>query len=274
MDPFSALSDSLRARLYAALHCGTEGDLGFYLRSCQGAQRIVEFGSGAGRISLALAAQGVSVTGVELDSALLALAIDRQRELEVQLGRALPCTFLAGDMTQFSGPAVYDRVLIPYSALWCLPGDAAKSRCLRNAHGCLVPGGELVLDVYDADVFAPDDEDEVEGADDNGESDEFEILQRLSVDGEDYQVWERNAWDAGQRVMHVEYRLSPVDSKGSRRADSTPLGWPLSVNHSVIWRHELAELLEQCGFDVEWGVDEEGEATEFADQVVVRARKD
>lgn len=169
----------LRARLYAALHAGTPGDVEFYLRACEGAAQILEYGCGAGRVALDLAERGHRVTGVELDTALLDLARENQAAREAALGRALPVRFVEGDMTTFSKRGC-DRVVIPYSALWCLTGTAAKRQCLAKARASLVRGGQLVFDVYDADVLAEGDFDGGEadapatsGAASNVEQDEF-----------------------------------------------------------------------------------------------------
>jgi hypothetical protein len=92
----------------------------------------------------------------------------------------------------------------------------------------------------------------------------------VKLDGVTYRVWERNTWNRETRLMLVDYRLVPAPS---RKLPSSPTasGYQLTLTHSVLWRHELAELLEDCGFDVEWGVDEAGEETPFAEQLVVRA---
>jgi SAM-dependent methyltransferase len=272
---------SVRARLYAALHLGTQGDVEFYLRACEGARKILEYGCGAGRIALALAERGHTVIGVDLDVALLALARERKAAREAELGRELPAEFVEGDMTSFSKRGC-DRVLIPYSALWCLTGLEAKQQCLAKARTSLKRSGQLVFDVYDADIMAEDwSEDGAvgDGAVGDGdeaaaappvEQDDYEELHRVKLDGVTYRVWERNTWNRETRLMLVDYRLVPAPS---RKLPSSPTasGYQLTLTHSVLWRHELAELLEDCGFDVEWGVDEAGEETPFAEQLVVRA---
>jgi SAM-dependent methyltransferase len=350
----------LRARLYAALHVGTPGDVEFYLRACKGATKILEYGCGAGRIAVALAERGHTVLGVDLDPALLALAHAHKAEREAALGRSLPVTFVLGDMTAFAKRG-HDRVVIPYSAFWCLTGTEAKRQCLAKARASLTRQGQLVFDVYDADVMADEDFDEYglddersdeaddrdEGAADVSaadvsaapavEQDEYEELHRVRLDGVVYRVWERNTWHRRSRLMQVDYRLIPAPSRkrspavatgsgqaassrkvtkksalapdsdrdSERDADrgseakaaprrglaprrslaaanvsqaaanaaaaSAPEGYQLTLRHSVLWRHELAELLEEARFDVEWGVDEEGEQTPFSEQVVVRA---
>jgi SAM-dependent methyltransferase len=276
----------LRARLYAALHHGNPGDLEFYLSHCATARRVLELGSGAGRLAIPLAESGVHVTGVELDPGLLALARENVARREASLARELTTSFVAGDMTSFVEPGAFDRVLIPYSAFWCLPDVAAKRECLANAYRSLRADGQLILDVYDADVWMPDEEDGdaaslvgSEGID----VDEFEHVGDLVFEGEQYRVWERDAWDHVRRVMRVEYRvqgfssgrLSPEGAAADGTSETAAfLGErELAVEHHVLWRHELGELLDECGFDAEWGVDERDEGTAFSEQIVIRAHK-
>lgn len=265
----------LVARLYSTLHAGNPGDVEFYARACQGAKRVLELGSGAGRIALALAERGHDVLGVELDPALLGLARERQRAREAELGRALPVHFEQGDMTMFARRG-FARVLIPYSALWCLDGSDAKSKCLTNAAASLARGGRLLFDVYDADAMAPDfeehDGDEIGpvGEQDAVEQDDFEELHRVTCDGIRYRVWERNTWDPAAQRTHVDYRF--VESTRGRRLTASPC-YALSLTHSVLWRYELAELLESVGLDVTWGADEAALSTPFAEQLVVTAAR-
>lgn len=317
--PLPEAPPAVRARLYAALHAGTPGDVEFYVRACHGARTILEYGCGAGRIALELAERGHTVLGVDLDPALLALAQQRKAQRELELGHALPVSFVLGDMTTF-GKRGRDRVIVPYSALWCLNGTEAKRQCLTMARKSLRRDGQLVFDVYDADVLADGDYSEPnarELAAPKVERDAYEELHRIELDGITYRVWEQNSWTRATRSMQVDYRLLPAPSSRSKSGTSpraprskaaprrglasrrslasvtvspsrsptpsnalpsveipsevTPSGYQLTLRHSVLWRHELAELLDDCGYDVEWGVDEAGEATPFAEQLVVRA---
>lgn len=312
-DTLPEAPSAVRARLYAALHVGTPGDIEFYLRVCAGARKVLEYGCGAGRVALALAERGQPVVGVDLDAELLTLARERQAEREAALGRRLPIQFLEGDMTVVSKRGC-DRVIIPYSALWCLIGTEAKRKCLANARASLRRGGQLALDVYDADVMADDDFSEYDASSNDApavEQDDYEELHRVRLDDVTYGVWERNCWNRATRSMQVDYRViaktarrraarlvgasseaaaeaAPRRGLAPRRsrapvavspsdaltaAVGSPNGYQLTIRHSVLWRHELAQLLEECGFEAAWGVDEAGEATPFAEQVVVRATR-
>ena len=252
----------LHAELYTALHQGNPGDVAFYTRACAQAERVVEFGAGSGRVSLALAQADLSVVGVEYDQALLALAQRRQSKREQQLGYALPARFQLGDMSCFRSTTQFDRVLIPYSGFWCLQGPEKKRECLEAAYRCLQDDGVLYLDAYDADGLG-DGEDECDG--EGPVVDDFELAHELEHDGMQLSVFERNVWWPEQRRIRVDYQLIPHATH--------EMGWRMSVAHHYLPRHELAELLENCGFEVEWGPDVAAEDSAFAEQLIVAAVK-
>ena len=95
------------ADLYQLLHRGNPGDLAWYLEQCSGADRILELGSGTGRLLCPLAAQGHRLVGLEKDSAMLEVC--RQRMAD----QALEAELICGDMRGFALPWRFDRVLIP-----------------------------------------------------------------------------------------------------------------------------------------------------------------
>lgn len=259
-------SPTLNARLYAALHQGNEGDVAFYLRACKGRKRfhVLELGSGALRIGLELARAGHEVTGVELDEALHHLALERvQREPPTEKrGRV---HLVHGDMVEFQTETRFDKVLIPYSALWCLPSVELKRKCLVRAAELLKPEGELILDVYSADHLR----DETPRASKRAEPlvDKFELTEHVVKlgDAETYRVFERNLRWPSQKHTRVEYGLAHVSNDA--------YCWLMIVDHYYLWRHELSELLEDAGFETDWGADHKAHGSAFEQQIVVRGFK-
>lgn len=133
----------LAALLYAAVHDGNPGDVDFYRAACRDAGRVLELGCGAGRVAAAIAADGVAVTGLDNDEGALALA----------RARGLDC--VAGTMAEFSLDTRFDRIIIPYNGLFCLPDEAALLSCLRCIAAHLRSDGLCVFDGYAVDI-APD----------------------------------------------------------------------------------------------------------------------
>ena len=77
-------------------------DIPFYIELCRGADRILELGTGTGRVAWALAQAGYEVCGLDLSRGMLARAeAKRKRMTSVVQSR---CRFVQGDMAEFSLP--------------------------------------------------------------------------------------------------------------------------------------------------------------------------
>jgi hypothetical protein len=60
---------------------------------------------------------------------------------------------LAADMQSFALGRRFDRIVLPYNALYCLLGRRAVSSCFRSVKMHLAPGGSFLFDVWAADPF-------------------------------------------------------------------------------------------------------------------------
>ena len=146
----------LDAEFYVALHRGTPHDIGYYQRVSQDAPHVLELGCGDGRVLRQLrqkAGAPQCLVGIDEHPGMLALA---RRGLESY--GLCSCEFVQGDIRQFDLSARFERILLPYSTLWCLT-DRDKLACLRCAVRHLAPGGSLHADLYVADdlLEIPDD---------------------------------------------------------------------------------------------------------------------
>ena len=119
--------------------------------------RILEIGCGCARLSAALAEAGHDVTGVDSNSAMLALAAEKARHFpNLHLKTA----------DAFSEPwgSHYDTVILGANLLLSLTTEwdekQAQKQLIRRAGDALAPGGRLILDfdcpddlsAYSADV--------------------------------------------------------------------------------------------------------------------------
>lgn len=141
----------MRAELYALTHRGNAGDSAFYRELCRGAARILELGSGSGRLLAALAGPRRRVVGLERDPELLRLARRTLHDLKPSTRASVH--FWAGDMRNFESKARFERVLLPYNALYCLLSQRDALHCFRAAHRALDSGGLFALDVWNAASF-------------------------------------------------------------------------------------------------------------------------
>jgi len=218
------------AELYQSLHRGNPGDVDFYARSCQGARNVLELGAGYGRVALALAERGHEVTGLELDAGLLELAQLEHRSREHLAGRV---RLLFGDMRAFELESGFERVIIPYSGLYCLLSVEEVEACLGHAFRHLVPGGHVCLDGYYADAFHSESEPE------DTPPDELEPVVSLVHDDELLRVYERSTWDKETQRIDVFYEYR------NEREEAVYTG---VVKQRYLLAAELEEKLLAAGF--------------------------
>lgn len=245
---------SFDARLYRLLHRGNPGDLDFYRDACIGAVTVLELGCGDGRITVPLAAAGHDVTGLDAHPGMLAAA----RKRRAALPRSAKIRFVRGDMADFDLARRYDRVLIPYTALYCLD-PTARARCLHHVVAHLAPGGRLVFDLYPGDTLAgrPAFED-----------DEPEWIDALRDGDRIVEIYESDRHDPAHARMDVTYlhRICTPDGR-ARVVEYT-------LTHHYLRLAELAPTLAAAGLTVlSLTGDFDGRpATPTADRMVVIAQ--
>jgi SAM-dependent methyltransferase len=224
--------DGVRAELYALTHRGNAGDLAFYRDACRGARSVLELGSGSGRILLALAGAKRQSTGLEMDPSLLALAKRNLRALTPAKRKRL--RLVSGDMRNFELSARFERVLLPYNALYCLLNRRDALACFRAARRALVPGGKFVLDVWNAEPFHRSPE--------KSAVDEAEPVVTLRHADRTWDVFEHSSVRPARQRMNVVYTYLP-------REGGTVHQIPIAQRYFL--PTEISELLDRAGFVVE-----------------------
>jgi SAM-dependent methyltransferase len=225
-------SPRLEAELYALTHRGTAGDAAFYVRTCSDADRVLELGSGYGRLIAKLARPGRLVTGLEVDAALLSLARRELRLLPLAARRAVRLT--QGDMRHFALGQRVSHVLLPYNGLYCLLSKRDALACFRSVRAALAVGGVFVFDVWNAEGFQHQ-----KGA--RSSLVETEPIVTLDHGGRTWNVFERSRRGRIERRLDVAYRYVPTTG--------TPL--ELTIRQRYFRASELGELLDRAGFVVE-----------------------
>lgn len=244
------------ARLYSIVHRGTPGDIPFYVAACEGVTRILELGCGAGRILEALGAQGLAPEGPRV-----LVGLDRHRGMLELASRAVPgARLVEADMTDFDLGERFERVLVPYNALFALPGPDAMADCLACARRHLTPGGEVFFDVYaltDEEAAGP------------FEDVEWEYLVTV-LDGERaVEVWQREAGNGLPDSFDAHYRFE-LQSYPTRRVVHQ------RIRHSFVRARDLDALCTRAGLTIadRWGDFGGGPFTRESERVIVRALAD
>jgi SAM-dependent methyltransferase len=214
---------------------------------------VLEYGAGAGRVTLPLARAGAEVLAVDRSGAM-------RRRLKERLAAAPPkvaerVTVRAGDMRSFQSGRRFSLVLATFNVVAHLPERTDVARWLSRVREQLAPGGQLLFDV-------PLPEAEELDAD----PDERHPLPRFKHPRTG--VWirhsERYEYDPARQLLLVESELWP---EGAR----DPLVVPLVLRQ---WfPQEIAALLRYEGFEVELLADYREQPAALAEEtLVVRAR--
>ncbi len=246
--------------LYSLVHAGNDGDLDFYVARTAGAGRVLELGVGYGRVLGRLAREGRSITGIDRDPGLLALA--RREVARLPRTARRRTRLVEGDMTALSqalpGKPCFDCVIIPYSGLWCLLDDAAVRACLNGVRALLLPGGRLLLDAYAGDGFhaecTPRDHSDAQ----------LDQVAVIVADGRGYDVHERSLWDREKQRLLATYVYTATDGGDQRSFD---------IHQRYLLRAQLEALLAASGFarpDI-WGDFEGLPYTLDSELIVVQA---
>jgi SAM-dependent methyltransferase len=188
--------DRTTASLYALIHRGSRGDRDFYRRACAGGARVLELGSGAGRMAIELANRGHHVTGIDIEPELLAIA---RAEAAGSDGEPR-LRWLEGDMRSLSLAERFDRVVVPYNTLCCLLSNADLRRCMLAARDQLEPSGKLVFDIYRGDPDSTVDDTE-------------EHLVRIEHEGKCWDVFERAVASRDPMRADTRYRFAADDGE-------------------------------------------------------------
>ncbi|HJL16428.1 MAG TPA: class I SAM-dependent methyltransferase [Sandaracinaceae bacterium LLY-WYZ-13_1] len=223
------------ARLYALVHDGAPGDVAFYRRLVAGARpaarrRVLELGSGWGRVARALAEDGHDVVGLERDAGMLAEAERQRADAPAPVRRRL--RYVEADMAGFSLDQVFDRIVVPFTGIYCLPSDAALRRCLASVRAHLAPGGLFAFDAYDADPF------HAEARPEDYPDDRLDPVAEVEHEGETLTVLERSTWDRDAQRLEATYVY--------RRADGSVLH-EASIGHRYLLSAQVRPALEAAG---------------------------
>jgi len=200
------------------------------LRLCHGAASVLELGSGYGRVSCALAAADRSLWGLELDRSLLELGREAVLRLPARLRRQVE--LVEGDMRDFALSRAFERVLLPYNALYCLLSLREVEQCFRSVRSALEPGGLFAFDVWNGDRAHAEGLSPVH---------DDEVLMRFVYDGRTWSVSERCRRARAPERLDVTYTYTPT---GRARARSQV------VRQRYYRSAELFALLGKCGFAV------------------------
>ncbi len=116
------------------------------LAACPGGKgRVLEFGCGTGRITLALVEAGLSVVGIDRSLPMLRVLQRKVAERPATAARPLLAVM---DMGTPALSASFAAILCPFSAFTYLVEDSERAAALGFVRGALAPRGRFLMDVF------------------------------------------------------------------------------------------------------------------------------
>jgi SAM-dependent methyltransferase len=224
------------AWIYELIHRGHRGDKLFYRRVCRGAERVLELGCGYGRLLLPIAEVAREVVGVETHPGLVERLEARIAALPPE--RAARVAVARQDMRGPLPAGPFDRVVIPYNGLFCLPSEADQIACLAAARAVVTPGGRLFFDAYviDEESLTPGEV----GAEPI--ADEYEhVLTVLAPEGQ-FDIYEQNVEYPGAQRIDAHFRVVLSDEEGGETV------FAHSVEHRFLLPTQIEPVLAAAGW--------------------------
>lgn len=132
------------ARSYEERYAERVEDVAYYVRRLRGAQRVLEYGAGAGRLTIPLSAKGVSVVAVDASLAMIARLVERQHELPAAQARLIRP--IVSDMRSYATRQRFDWAIAAFHTVCHLYSVDDISSFLNRAFAHLLPGGRVLFD--------------------------------------------------------------------------------------------------------------------------------
>lgn len=209
-------------------------DIDFFLRRArEQGDPILELGCGTGRVLLPLAEAGHGVVGLDLSAAMLNRFRAKLEEKPAVVRARV--RLIHGDMTEFQAGKKFRLITIPFRPFQHLLRVEQQMACLNCARNHLLPGGQLILDVFHTDPRRMHD-----AAFQQESAPHPEVV---LLDGRKVILTERTAqFHRAEQINDVElfYNISHPDGRKERLVFAFRLRY--------FFRFEVKHLLARCGF--------------------------
>lgn len=212
-------------------------DVAFWIEMAQAAGwPVLEVGCGTGRVLIPTARAGVEITGLDLSPSMLAVCWENlaKEPAEVQARVQI----VEDDMRSFDLGRQFTLATLPFRPFQHLTTVEDQIACLTTIHRHLIPGGRLILDLFNPSIPYLADRARL---DEYGDEPEFimpdgrRVLRRARTAGLDY----------FNQVQHAEliYYVTHPDGRRERLVHAFPMRY--------LFRFEAEHLLVRCGYEVE-----------------------
>ena len=212
-------------------------DVAFYVETAvQSGGPVLEIGCGTGRILIPTARAGMDITGLDLSTHMLDVCRQKLLGEPAQVQRRV--RLVLGDMRDFELSQAFRLVTIPFRPFQHLTTVEDQLACLACIRRHLVPGGRLILDLFNPSLpmLTRDNVGE-----EFGDEPEFSMPDGRRV----IRTQKIVARDYSNQINDVEliYTITHPDGRVERLADAFPMRY--------LFRFEAEHLLVRSGFEVE-----------------------
>ena len=221
------------ARYYDALNADQVDDIPLYLELAgTAAGSVLDVGCGSGRILFPLLAAGHEAHGIELETAMLALAEKRARSLSTAARARL--SLHRGNAIRYAFPTRYSLILLSYNMLMHFHETATQLILLQHFRQIAHPCARLVIDLpHPGEAFASQDPDSLQH--------ERDIIDPNS--GNLIQVFSRSRLDLSAQLLNVTWTYDEITADGCLRRTVT------NQRLRYFTRAELSLLLQISGWE-------------------------
>ncbi len=172
---------------YDAIHRELQDDIPFLLSVLPEAGRVVELGSGTGRVLVPLATAGLTMTGIDNDEAMLARAAARPNPATI--------TSIKQNFISLALPTLFDAALISHNTVMHVP-DTQLNKLFQGIAAHLLPDGRLIIDTLNPLLMMALDSTE-----------QWEEERTFTADnGDEVTQFSRYTVDEQQQIVHVAWR--------------------------------------------------------------------
>lgn len=212
-------------------------DVDFYVAEALGARGpVLELGCGTGRVLIPTARAGVEVTGLDASPSMLAECRNRLAQ-EAEAVRA-QVHLVPGDMRRFDLGRKYALVTLPFRPFQHLLTVEDQLACLATIRRHLLPGGRVILDLFNPSLEALTDPNLGQ---EMGDEPEFTCRDGRRVIRK-YRIVSR---DRARQVNSTElvYYITHPDGRQERAVHA--------FEFRYLFRFEAEHLLARAGYEVQ-----------------------
>lgn len=240
----------------------TRRDVDFYVDMAKEiGGRVLEIGSGTGRVLIPTARAGVTITGLDNSPSMLEVCQRNLAQEEQQVQKNVWLT--TGDMRNFDLDEQYDLITIPFRPFQHMLTVEDQMACLKTVRKHLKSSGTFVFDLFNPSIPGLADESRLDSA-----QAEPEVVM---PDGRRFIRTHRFvSKDYFNQINNLELIHDVVWPDGTHSQSI------FAFQMRYLFRFEVEHLLIRCGFKVETiyaGFDKAAYGSRYPGELVIVARK-